>query len=56
MVESFEVESAVRGYNVYKDVWSASVEQHYLKLVNKNGSFFERAIWPISNLAKMSNN
>ena len=55
MVESFKVESVVRGYNVYKDVWSASVEQSYLKLVNKKGSFFERTIWPIVNLGTMSN-
>ena len=55
MVESFEVKSVVRGYNIYKDVWSASVEQCYLKLVNKKASFFERTIWPIVNLGTMSN-
>ena len=25
MVESFEVESVVRGYHIYKDVWPAAV-------------------------------
>jgi len=25
MVESFEVESVVRGYHIYKDIWSAAV-------------------------------
>ena len=55
MVESFEVESVVRGKTVYEDVWSTAVEQHYLKFVNKKGSFFERTIWPIANLGKMLN-
>ena len=25
MVESYEVESVVRGYHIYKDIWSAAV-------------------------------
>ena len=52
MVESFEVESVVRGKTVYEDVWSTAVEQHYLKFVNKKDSFLRGQFGQLQTLVK----
>lgn len=53
MAEFFKVEFVVRGYNVYKDVWSAAVG---ITLPCQQERFlFERSIWPIANLIKILN-